>query len=80
MKLRLELLLILVLASFAVQAQRPDKNIVSHSFVIPAESPEFLSAKTYSLTIEQNDLALYEVNYLLEKASSSAAEAFAFWV
>lgn len=71
MKLRLEVVLIFVLLNFGVQAQRPDKNIISYSITIPAESPEFLSAKTYTLNIEENELALYEVNYLLEKASKS---------
>ena len=71
MKLKLGVVLIFVLVNFGVQAQRPNKNIIGYSITIPAESPEFLSAKTYTLNIEKNDLALYEVNYLLEKASNS---------
>ena len=71
MKLRLEVLLIFVLVHLGVQAQRTNKNIISYSITVPAESAEFLSAETYTLNIEENDLALYEVNYLLEKASKS---------
>ena len=71
MKLKLGVVLIFVLVNFGVQAQRPNKNIICYSITIPEESPEFLSAKTYTLNIEENDLALYEVNYLLEKASKS---------